>query len=214
MSESKDEQSKTAREVTFNSLNIEKIESRAGPTDHHSNNESFTLNTKSPNLNLMITPSVYDFPQGKIKQGDFDNYLDDSDGKFKYNSNREPLRKEARNAAARKPGGLGLDALSVISNDVAGSYLEESSALRSKSNAGRDQTRRHCAAGRSGSFASSMQNLTLGRNPAMTPKSTFLNGAFASHAQRSTGKFGNGTYSSSPAMADQTKAMQNLNEQI
>lgn len=214
MSESKDEQIKSAREVTFNSLNIEKIESRAGPADHHSNNESFNLNTKSPNLNLMITPSVYDFPQGKIKQGDFDNYLDDSDGKFKYNSNREPLRKDVHKEAGRKPGGLGLDVLSVISNDVAGSYLDESSALRSKSNTGRDQMRRNCAAGRSGSFASSMQNLTYGMNAAMTPKSAFLNGALASHAQRSTGKFGKGTYSASPAVADQTKAIQNLNEQI
>ena len=210
MSASKDEQIKLAREVTFNSLNIEKIESRAGPADHHSNNESFNLNTKSPNLNLMITPSVYDFPQGKIKQGDFDNYLDDSDGKFKYNSNREQLRKEA----GRKPGGLGLDVLSVISNDVAGSCLDESSALRSKSNTGRDQMRRNCAAGRSGSFASSMQNLTYARNPAMTPKSAFLNGALASHAQRSTGKFGKGTYSVSPAVTDPAKAIQNLNEQI
>lgn len=214
MSESKDQQLQSAREVTFNSLNIEKIESRTGAADQHSNNESFTLNTKSPNLNLMITPSVYDFPQGKIKQGDFDNYLDDSAGKFKYNSNREPLRKDVRNDAVRKPGGLGLDVFSAISNDVAGSCLDESSALRSKSNTGRDQTRRNCAAGRSGSFASSMQNLTYGRNAVMTPKSAFLNGALASHVQMSTGKFGKGHCSTSPAATDQTKAIQNLHEQI
>ena len=48
----------------------------------------------------MITPSVHDFPHrgGKIKKGDFDNYLVDgeSDGKqFGFVSNREPLRKHA-----------------------------------------------------------------------------------------------------------------------
>ena len=62
MSETENAQIKETTEVTFNSLHIETKESRAGAADQHSNNESFNLNTKSPNLNLMITPSVYDFP--------------------------------------------------------------------------------------------------------------------------------------------------------
>ena len=71
--------------MNLNSLKIEKMESRGGLDDLNSRNDSFNLQTKSPNLNLMITPSVHDFPQraGKIKKGDFDNYMVDgeSDGK-------------------------------------------------------------------------------------------------------------------------------------
>ena len=86
--------------MNANSLKIEKMESRAGINDLTSNNDSFNLHNKSPTLNLMITPSVHDFPHrgGKIKTGDFDNYIIDgeSDSKhFAFNSVREPLRKEA-----------------------------------------------------------------------------------------------------------------------
>ena len=71
--------------MNLNSLQFEKLEScnnqsRAGPghnaLDLASHNDSFNLQSKSPNHNLMITPSVHDFPirRGKIKKGDFDNY--------------------------------------------------------------------------------------------------------------------------------------------
>lgn len=50
----------------------------------------------------------------------------------------------------------------------------------------------------------------------MTPKSAFGHGALGAQRclQMSTGKFGKGTYSTSPAFADQTKAVQNLQEQV
>ena len=105
----------------------------------------------------MITPSVYDCPGGKIREGDFHDYLGNSGSKFKYNSNREPLRKESRTKEPVPKLGLGLE-LSVISNDVLGSCRDEPSGLRSKSNTARDrdENRNTSVAGRSGSFASSM----------------------------------------------------------
>lgn len=92
----------------------------------------------------------------------------------------------------------------------------EPTGLRSKSNAARDQARNGLAVGRSGSFVGSVQNLTYGRNAVMTPKSAFGHGALGAQRclQMSTGKFGKGTYSTSPAFADQTKAVQNLQEQV
>ena len=73
----------------------------------------------------MITPSVYDCPNGKIKVGDFDNYLD-SDSKFNYNSNREHSKL-----------GCKLTLSETASNDG----INEIATLRSKSNNAHDQVR-------------------------------------------------------------------------
>ena len=81
------------------------------------------MNTKSPNLNLMITPSVYDCPNGKIKVGDFNL---DSDSKFNYNSNRDNSKL-----------GCKLTLSETASNDG----LNDMATLRSKSNNAHDQVR-------------------------------------------------------------------------
>lgn len=191
-------------EGTSHSMTFDKKESRAAvPADPHSSTDSFQVNTKSPDLNLMITPSVYDCPQGKIKHDDF---LESGGSRFKYNSNREPLRKEATGGATRLAG-LGIEVELTTSNEI--ENCRESTGLRSKSNAARG-----LGVGRSGSFVGSMQNLTYGRNAVMTPKSNFGHGALATQRclQMSTGKFGKGAFSSSPAFADQSKAVMNLQE--